>query len=823
GVYEAKKLDRVNKMFKDGAMPRWQFINVFEKCASFFKDSNNIKLKSGESLWRAYNKWCMSSVDFNAVQSDMNRFTIFKNNFAVLKATGWSHPELALDVLKCLLPRLQKDRKCGLLQNGMKYVETVTEDAVLSLLQPVKNDKLAQQISDEAVKAQKKVQKAIEKAAMAAAAGGGKRKVASPQQQDIVEIQQGDSMAKAIDVVADQCKVAYRMNTEEADVIKSVCLTSCLAGEATVTVPSKNDEPYDVKICSSWTSLRRTIKKYAASQTTANWEIDDPDLQDSDAEDMVPIEDQVRSVEAWSVAEASQYLASESTVSVLKKAATFFKDNKLDQDVSCHMTAMTAGNSAIVAVMTAVQGMGPESTYVADGAILSIVANEAWSQVVDILPENLADVFDTVYRLNNDAKFMALKNSDLSEYLSLMGANPENRGQVFIKKLMAELLACHQFVLDHPFAEFNVKRSEYALSLEKMSPQDMAREAQRVKVDCPNISVFPSERAAVQAKLLDHFSKGHPNDMEAAELCGLGGASADKVAAALHRRLRAALAPSKQQQSPTRKTRCDGQLDALGGGEEDDDSKVSLSGIFQQAIGDETGDAEENPFEKSLSLCSVGSLMTGGDLSGLDKFKNLASITKKGDFKNCPIVTKLLCARIQSHLLGVAATGGAYVKAHGDAYVSLGTDKAGHAKIDDLFQLTDGPSEFLMWGRVVSRAVAKNINRQNLAHLGCCHGVDLFLDGSGHLEYGHSDTCYAWHIKPFGYTPWTTDITLNGNVCEFVHALPTLVRDGDASATDGPLRRKLSEVDTDADFFAKEGGPSTKKPRVSKAAQFCSR
>eukprot|EP00959_Pyramimonas_sp_CCMP1952_P431874 9044799-Pyramimonas_sp.AAC.1 len=68
---------------------------------------------------------------------------------------------------------------------------------------------------------------------------------------------------------------------------------------------------------------------------------------------------------------------------------------------------MTAGNSAIVAVMTAVQGMGPESTYVADGAILSIVANEAWSQVVDILPENLADVFDTVYRLNNDAKFMA--------------------------------------------------------------------------------------------------------------------------------------------------------------------------------------------------------------------------------------------------------------------------------------------------------------------------------------------------------------------------------------------------------------------------------
>eukprot|EP00959_Pyramimonas_sp_CCMP1952_P346038 7247307-Pyramimonas_sp.AAC.1 len=115
----------------------------------------------------------------------------------------------------------------------------------------------------------------------------------------------------------------------------------------------------------------------------------------------------------------------------------------------------------------------------------------------------------------------ALKNSDLSEYLSLMGANPENRGQVFIKKLMAELLACHQFVLDHPFAEFNVKRSEYALSLEKMSPQDMAREAQRVKVDCPNISVFPSERAAVQAKLLDHFSKGHPNDMEAAELLSL--------------------------------------------------------------------------------------------------------------------------------------------------------------------------------------------------------------------------------------------------------------------------------------------------------------
>ena len=46
-------------------------------------------------------------------------------------------------------------------------VDAVTEDAVVALVSPVANDARVQQITDEAIKSQKKAQKAAEKAAAA--------------------------------------------------------------------------------------------------------------------------------------------------------------------------------------------------------------------------------------------------------------------------------------------------------------------------------------------------------------------------------------------------------------------------------------------------------------------------------------------------------------------------------------------------------------------------------------------------------------------------------------------------------------------------------
>eukprot|EP00959_Pyramimonas_sp_CCMP1952_P342025 7165094-Pyramimonas_sp.AAC.1 len=61
-----------------------------------------------------------------------------------------------------------------------------------------------------------------------------------------------------------------------------------------------------------------------------------------------------------------------------------------------------------------------------------------------------------------------LLDSEVSGYLKLVDDSPENRVMgTFVKRLMTELFACYQFTAKCNLAEFNVKKSEYSLRLQK--------------------------------------------------------------------------------------------------------------------------------------------------------------------------------------------------------------------------------------------------------------------------------------------------------------------------------------------------------------------
>ena len=63
------------------------------------------------------------------IQNEMKLASIFRNNALVLKTLG-SNSALVLEVLKCIVPRLQSKRQSSLLANGLPPVQTLMDDTL---------------------------------------------------------------------------------------------------------------------------------------------------------------------------------------------------------------------------------------------------------------------------------------------------------------------------------------------------------------------------------------------------------------------------------------------------------------------------------------------------------------------------------------------------------------------------------------------------------------------------------------------------------------------------------------------------------------------
>ena len=133
-----------------------------------------VKVASGKTLWSAYDEWCMKACDFKKLQASTDKNYIawlFRNNFVIMTSIGWTHPDLALKVFKCFVPRRKESRDLSLLKGCLPVVETIEEQQLFGLLAPVNNSNVDRDNAKEMLKRQTAVQKAAKKAAT------GKRRV----------------------------------------------------------------------------------------------------------------------------------------------------------------------------------------------------------------------------------------------------------------------------------------------------------------------------------------------------------------------------------------------------------------------------------------------------------------------------------------------------------------------------------------------------------------------------------------------------------------------------------------------------------------------
>ena len=145
GTHENLKIEHVNSIFggSSATARRWQVIGHYERCWGSFRDSQKVKGASGKTLCAAYDEWCMAC-DFKKLQASTDKNYIarlFRNNFVTMASIGWTHPDLALEVLKCFVPRRKEFRDLSLLKGGLSVVKTIEEHQLFGLLAPVNNSK----------------------------------------------------------------------------------------------------------------------------------------------------------------------------------------------------------------------------------------------------------------------------------------------------------------------------------------------------------------------------------------------------------------------------------------------------------------------------------------------------------------------------------------------------------------------------------------------------------------------------------------------------------------------------------------------------------
>ena len=110
----------------------------------------------------------MKACDFKLLQASTDKNYIallFRNNFVTMASIGWTHPDLALEVLKCFVPRRKEFRDLSLFKGGLPVGKTIEEHQLFGLLAPVNNSNVDRDSAKEMLKRQRALQKAAKKAA----------------------------------------------------------------------------------------------------------------------------------------------------------------------------------------------------------------------------------------------------------------------------------------------------------------------------------------------------------------------------------------------------------------------------------------------------------------------------------------------------------------------------------------------------------------------------------------------------------------------------------------------------------------------------------
>ncbi|CAK0886356.1 unnamed protein product [Prorocentrum cordatum] len=305
------------------------------------------------------------------------------------------------------------------------------------------------------------------------------------------------------------------------------------------------------------------------------------------------------------------------------------------------------------------------------------------------------------------------------------------------------------------------------------------------KVQYPNRSIFPAERTSVKKKLIDQFKLEDNSETRAWEIA----AGTDSSMAALVGRLRESIAPKKIATSPSRKR---GRQEICGDAEADAEPAVSVVDANRRA-----GRA----------------VVDGG---------------ARCDSSGCSLVKELLCNMLGSVFLR-APISRMHLSHLGDAYLTLVSDEAGVVKVADIFQKTAALTRFDLWGRVVPREVAVNINAGDLVHLGECHGVDLYLTPLGPVVCGKSESCYACMVEPtkLPVAPKAKAkakakrfvLTVSGQSVMFKCNMPLICQTEGMDPTSLPLRRERLGLDDGVVGLDGSARPS-KKQEVSTSLAF---
>eukprot|EP00959_Pyramimonas_sp_CCMP1952_P456097 9472610-Pyramimonas_sp.AAC.2 len=417
----------------------------------------------------------------------------------------------------------------------------------------------------------------------------------------------------------------------------------------------------------------------------------------------------------------------------------------------------------------------------------------------------------------------------LSNDFGLLGMISDSGLQdgAFMKSFAVQIFACYEFVKEQNVPDFNVARELYAKQVGKMTAQQISKQCEGKKLSWPNLLVFPAERPTQEKKLIEQFRLDHSSQVLASEMM----AESDGSVAALVSRIRESIVPKKIVAASPKKRKQ--MTDGDGGVEIDPEEPVADA--YRTAMKDEIKLAVGTTLQTSQEIVESKAAPDHGDAptttTALVVAPTLAEDRNaKYDFSSSDLIKKLLSNLLGSVFLQSHASG-EHLSSLGDAYLTLASDKSGGVKATDIFQKSDAATEFELWGRVVSREVAVNINVAHLVHLGDCHGVDLYLTPLGQMVYGKADTCYAWMIKPvklpvvpkakakgkagkakpkppptrpptlekathrIEVTPLEFVLTVSGQKVVFQFSQPRLAKIPGVSVEDIPLRRERVSVD----------------------------
>ncbi|CAK0834653.1 unnamed protein product, partial [Prorocentrum cordatum] len=409
----------------------------------------------------------------------------------------------------------------------------------------------------------------------------------------------------------------------------------------------------------------------------------------------------------------------------------------------------------------------------------------------------------------------AASSQSASALVAALETNPTMTLGAFFGQLGEELIKCGQVVKDHPYSELSHMKVAFINGHSRLSNKDLESRIAEAGLPKVNLTMFPNQKMSSLDSLCNAVvGKANPNHVLAEALRNAG-----ECTQVFGSRLMDRVRPPPEATTALVK--------AVGG-----------DGTTTKTAGAAKPELEPSTPEKLW----------------------LAALHEEGGEESVQTILHKKVARLTQHFLDTSMGG---PSAHGNGLdrisVNLAPTKAGGVKLGDVVQTGKVATRLNIWGRVVTADVAQNVIRSNVMYLGSSHGLSLFVDGTAVQQYGKSDLCVGWLVKPIkvqpkteaapedpqgakkrkkaakkiedeiathevGSSKWSTEVSFMGHKFTFSYNVPHLdliIRDGatDDTYEDLPLRRQLSSLDTDDDFFTDIGFVTPQKKAKLRATE----